>query len=96
MLRCCVNHHLSEQSHRVVHRNVFLLPPKVQSHAAKKINKSALGHKQARQTGTPGLLGSASPVIMTGVRTVSGLMKAWDGDKTHMAPKQEIMLLLSH
>lgn len=81
------------QRHRVVHGNLFLLPPKVQSHAAKK---SALGQKQARQTDTLGLLGSGSPVIMTGVRTVSGLMKAWDSDKTHMAPVQEIMLLLSH
>lgn len=82
------------QLRRVVHGNVFLLPLKVQNHAAKK---SALGQKQAeRQTDTPGLLGSGSPVIMTGVRTVSGLMKAWDSDKTHMATVQEIMLLLSH
>lgn len=69
----------------------FLLKSKVTQQ-----KKSALGQKQARQTDTLGLLGSGSPVIMTGVRTVSGLMKAWDSDKTHMAPVQEIMLRLSH
>lgn len=71
--------------HRVVRGNLFLLPPKVQSHAAKKKKKP---HSWTKTSQT-GLLGSGSPGIMTGVRTVSGLLKAWDSDKTHMAQVQE-------